>query len=421
MRVLFTSCAAWALVAGSAFAQYHPYGAPAPLSAPGYLAANGRPQPPNELEGVVEVEPTPLAPHEGEMVYDEGVPGVSVDGCGGCSDCAAQCCSCGPCAYASFGALIMSRDDCDPIFQLSYDPSNPNNAASTLLGTQFLSLDDYQGGWEFTFGYYLGCSTALEVTYWGLEQVEDSAQVSDPNGQISTPLNFNNLNFSQFDPVNVWFANAQAQRVSMDSEFHNVEVNLVGDACSWQTCSGCWTLGWLGGFRWFSFSEGFEFASSENSVAFGVDPTAEAYYNVDVDNDLYGFQFGGKMEYRRCNWSLYAAPKVGIFWNHIELETTLRDGTGRVAYDFQNPSYRWDIQTDKEDFSTLAQIDLGGEYRFCCNWTVYGGYRLVSVTSVAGTIGQIPTYLADYSDTTAINTCDSLLLHGAFAGVRYEW
>jgi hypothetical protein len=339
------------------------------------------------------------------------------DSCGGCGGCCQTGC-CGPDWYIGVGGLFMTRDRNDPV-EIAFDP---NNIERELLGTQQVVPDDWQAGFEIRAGRYLGCSNRLELVYWTLDPDHASASVTSAGGLIDSALDFGRLDFvlgGIANGVNPWFDNSQFQRISMRSEFHNAEVNLWGDHALCGCCSPL-QLSWLAGFRFFRFDESFEYASADQATALGVSPVDDAYYNVDVENNLFGFQIGGRFEYRvTCAASVYADTRVGIYYNHIEQEQRLATGTGIVAVDLAGRPF--DIATDKDDFATLAQLDVGVNYQISCNLSTYVGYRLVAASGVANTTDQIPQFMSDFNGIQNIDSNGHLFLHGVHGGVTWRF
>ena len=210
----------------------------------------------------------------------------------------------------------------------------------------------------------------------------------------------------------------QYQQISSRNEFHNFEANLWTDCC----CGPCnpLQLSWLAGFRFFRFTEDFLYGSADQAPALGLNPGADAYYSVDVENNLFGIQFGTQAEYKvGCNLGVFAEPRIGIFYNHIEQEQLLVNGNGVVAIDLAGRPLN--IAEEKEDFATLAKLDVGVNYDFSCNLSAYVGYRLVAASGVALATDQIPQYISDINGIKAVDSNGHLFLHGVQAGVTWRF
>ncbi len=113
-----------------------------------------------------------------------------------------------------------------------------------------------------------------------------------------------------------------------------------------------WT--WLGGFRFFRFEDDLQYAASDADTVYnGVD---DIYYDVNVRNDLAGFQLGWRWHLllgRRFN--VYALTKGGVYNNHSEFSTRIyRTGgptaTVNSANVFNGDSYM--VETSKNQLAS---------------------------------------------------------------------
>ncbi len=381
----------------------HPYGTPAALEAPSTLEMPAPPVAPAHYG-------TP-APEAGEGVTESVVqPQPSLDSTDPAAGDVLDCVG----AYAprcnrwwfQVGGLVMARDYNDDVW-LSYDATDPTVG---LLGTPNIE-DDYQGGVEATFGYRFGHNWWLLATYWTLEPMSVTSLVQDSAGQISTALDFRTLSIGG-TPVNDWYDNALAHKANLRSEFHNVELNLFHDSFQ---LSPCWPvyMSYLVGARWLQFDEDFLYASADTSTTFGTDPANEAYLDIDVSNNLVGAQVGCMLQYYpTCRWSVFLAPRVGIYSNHITMKYRIYSGDGQTGLD---------VRANKGDFATLAQLDIGTAYHVTPSLSLYLGYRLVSVSGVALTTDQMPRLLDDLKGIQQVDANGHLFLHGGFAGLVWTF
>ncbi len=174
------------------------------------------------------------------------------------------------------------------------------------------------------------------------------------------------------------------------------------------------------GFRWFGMKDEFELAANINGAAgYQAD---DLYYNVDTRNNLYGYQFGGRLVYcLNCRWNLSIGGKIGLYGNHAKYRQ--RIGT-ETALAYRNAVATDFILTEDSDtvLSTLSELDLGLGYRLSSAWTVRGGYRLMGITGVATATDQFASeYGSSLAPSTYINANDSILLHGGYVGLEYNW
>jgi len=337
--------------------------------------------------------------------------------------------------YGGVYGLIMNRDSEDEVW-LSF---NADSADLRLMGTHDAEMQ-WAGGFEVTAGMFLNCNTAIEVSYWGIFPTAQEANAYDQNGapadgtgDLNTSLDLTTLNYNDgggASSINDWFDNAARHTLRREFQIHNAEINLV-------RIPGCCTPGgfggigggcgvtryhFLGGFRFLRFGEKFQFSTDETNTTY-TNAADELHYNIDVDNNLFGFQLGGEAEY--CfgkSVSFTAGAKFGAFVNRINHHSRIGGANGAAVVGAgPNAGREFDIDSSKTDLSFLGEIRLAMNYNINCNWRASVGYRAVAVTGIAHSADQIPTNFADIEGVRAINSAGSLLLHGGFAGLEYSY
>ena len=148
---------------------------------------------------------------------------------------------------------------------------------------------------------------------------------------------------------------------------------------------------------------------------------AEAYLDLNTENNLIGAQIGARADWRvGCHWRVFAATKVGVFANDINFDTRLYRGDGALAT-FSTTGNVFDLHSHKTDVSMLGQIDLGVGWDFSQHWSANVGYRAVGITGLALADDQIPAFLAAENDWTDIDSNGSMILHGGFAGLEFHY
>jgi hypothetical protein len=298
---------------------------------------------------------------------------------------------------------------------------------------------DWGGGIDTRIGYWFGCGCnsgscdpcnqccgcggrfGIEAVYWGAWGLDGHTSINDPTNQLGTVQDDGLVSFGAA-PASDFFDNARAVQLSRNDEFHNVEINFM--YLPVYTGSRLQITG-LMGVRFFRFSEGLDWGQLAGTAPvgarFGDNPADEAFVNVDVQNNLVGFQLGAYMNWQVCNnVSIFAAPKIGIFGNHINAHNSMVTGDGIVAT-FDNPpgsGNALNFHTSTDVFSVLGSIDVGFNWAFSPNWSVVGGYRVVAVSGIALGDNQIPQFFADEAGWKEIKTNGNLILHGAFAGIE---
>ena len=362
--------------------------------------------------------------------------------------------------FFSLNGLIFNRDNDDNAF-LTFQTAD----GEPLLYSRDAEMD-WSGGFDARFGmYFNGGMNALEAVYWGVFPSDQSASAlgAGAAGLLNTPLTFDSL---AIDPaganrgVATYFDGAEIHQVTRSYDIHNIEVNLLGlagfgsgcggavfggaggcgDGCgscgSCAVCSsggcGCGMGGggavftWLMGPRFLRFRENMLFASDLADTAF-TGTADELGYNINVENNLLGFQLGGRADFAvGQRLSFYSGLKFGLFGNDMNQHQVIWDGLGNIA-EVNDPASPfdgeiYDVSSNKTDVSFLGELDLGLNYRISNCWSANVGYRAVAVSGVALAPSQIPR---DYFDNLAgvrdIYSNGSLVLHGAYAGVSFNY
>ncbi len=311
-------------------------------------------------------------------------------------------------------------------------------------------------GFDAHIGRYFDCGRyALDVSYFLFNPDNESLTVVAPlagDFYAAMPA-WRDISVDPgtgVDTVYNHFDGAAAYRVQRDMFFQGMEANWVGfglmGARRMGTCGprgilgggalGYGSFGGAGGplarsrcgrvqiqnsqgFRWFQLEDQFEFAANINGAAgYQAD---DLYYNVDVENNLFGYQIGSRINYclaRRMNLGI--GGKIGIYGNHasarqrVGTETTLAYRNG-VATDL--------ISTEDSDtfVAALGELDLGLGYRVSHAWTVTGGYRLISACGVATSTGSFADEYSSVASSGEVSADDCIILHGGYVGLEYNW
>ena len=321
-----------------------------------------------------------------------------------------SCCdNCRGCWYGGLSALIMTRDRPNEVW-LTY----PNASLTTNLMSTQDSEFDWVSGWEVTLGRRFGCHHAIEARLWGLDEIDHNDNVLDttaPLDDLRTPLDFGTIMVGGGLLGDI-FDFAREHRVARTNQIYSAEINLVSAPLVANYDSG-FGMSWFLGGRYFRFDERLAFSSVDAGFDFGDDPTMEATYAIDVENNLYGFQVGSRMDWmitRRLG--LYATPRVGVYANDI---------------DHRSQAYRhdmmsaFDISSSKEDVALMAELDLGLNYQVSPRWRAYAAYRAVGISGVALSDDQIPQFIEDVAGITDIDSSGEVILHGAVIGAEYNY
>ncbi len=354
----------------------------------------------------------------------------------GCDSCSSPCGGCNCCHnyYVFANALLMTQsrqggfvtsvDDTTGAQRLNFCSQNLNNL--------------WNGGFEIGGGMCFGCGcgscapNALEVIYWGVFPA--SRTISAVNGLNST-IDFSELTYNGAS-ANVPFTSSALQQTTYSYNFNSFEANLVGSSwnggpfgclgrCGCCNGNGCspWGFGWVAGFRYINFSEGFLFSADPNDTRINGD-VDELNYAVALTNNLFGFQVGGGLSYCVTNrLQAYVIGKFGIYDNHVnQLQKVYGTAGTAVANTGIYPNAPFDIHSTRDAFATAGQFDLGGRWAITNNWSANFGYRVLGLAGVATVDGNVRHgQFADYDGVGVMSRNGNFILHGAFAGVTYCW
>ncbi len=350
---------------------------------------------------------------------------------GGCATCGSNPCECaGGCWYGGLGGLIMTRDG-ENEFQLS---SRSDDFNATVLSTRFSEMN-WAGGGEVYIGRYLGECWAMEAGYWGLYPDAQQSLAFDADGtagngigDLITSFDLTTLDFDDGGGpgvVNDWFDGAEMHGLRREYEIHNVELNLrrlaIGSGCG-SCASQRWRASWLVGVRFFRYDENFDYFSDlSNTVITGAPD--EVHYTIDVTNDFIGGQVGGDVEYLVIpRLSLSLGTKFGLYDNHIDHRSRIGSSAGPATVGAgPNAGDVWDISSEKDDVAFMGEVALAMHYQISDRWSARLGYRALAVTGIAFPSAQVPNNFEDVYGVAQIDSNGSMILHGAFVGVEYNY
>jgi hypothetical protein len=350
--------------------------------------------------------------------YHEAMHG----GYGGCNACGKSGCG----SYLFANALLMTHDKRGG-FVTSVD-SGTFEPEVFFCSPEFGRI--WHGGFEVGGGWCFGCdcNSALEASYWGLYAAPIEAYAS---GTLDSTIDFSDIDYNG-GSADLFFDGAQAQQVEYDFDFHSVEINIVGNGCCGGPfgCGICgcncnrgsrWGFGYLAGFRYINFTEDWLFTTDQSDTI--IDNSAdELNYEVDLDNNLIGFQLGGGINYCVTDrFQTYAIARFGVYGNHIEHFQRIYGPAGAATVNngtFNGQEYV--IDAEDTDLAFVGQMDIGGRWALSQSWSVNFGYRLVGLTGVA--IAEDNVAQGEFQNVLGISdtqTQGAFLMHGGYVGATY--
>ena len=391
--------------------------------------------------------PSPV-PSQMSQPYDNAIRGNPwSDNAGSCSDgscgvtaddasCGSSCCpTIGSRWFAYGGGLIMSRAN-----QSHHSLSQDINTYRTILDTHDAGQGT-AGGFEAYAGRLLGCNgcNAFQLGYWGIYPGNTMASrlaTGYPPSGIGPTLG-TGLNLLEYDngtnnyDMRTWMTTTTGiHDVSRSFNYNSAEANFLGNSYAWGLIpytAGCgcgprMQFGWLAGFRYFQYNDATSFYTEyDDTVLDGDDNQFE--YTTRTKNSLYGFQLGGQGNYRISNcWSLYGGGRAGVFNNHINATQFIAGSAGYAniaqgAYAGQ-PYF---VESSRNVLAGIGQVDLGVRYNLNCRLSFNGGYRVVGISGLGTSDGQLASNFADPRQAAYIRADNSVLLHGCYFGGTFMW
>ncbi len=255
----------------------------------------------------------------------------------------------------------------------------------------------------------------IEARYWGLFPSGRTVGMFD--GMPETYL----TGFQYFllppDPDNLldFFNNADEYEIYRNNEVYNVELNALKNAGSFTSRGGrAASYEWIAGFRWFQFNEDYRFSALD----FSPMPNERVDYELGTRNTLLGFQLGGRSEVCVTDrLSFIGGTKIGLFNNRSCAYQRIMNENGEFAY-HNGSGVDYDYWAQRDNLAMIGELDLGIAYRFSQRVRANVGYRLIGINGIALAPNQIPRNFENENEIYRINSNDSLILSGGYAGLE---
>jgi len=314
--------------------------------------------------------------------------------------------------YAGAYAQWLSRDYPDSFLLARTVDRTATQIPGGVITLNDVSDFDPQAGLRVWLEYRLSDDIAIELSYFGLQEWNQSATifVQDPPF-ANSPFLGNTIPFA-----NKSFDTTMTVRYS--SEIHNAELNLKRNCVF-----GNWNASALTGFRYFHLRERIDITGVETFTT-----TIEQTRTV-TNNDLYGAQIGGELS---RSWlddrvGLAMNGKVGIFANNAEQNTV----NGSRSFSGGSGTTSLDAGRSRTDFASLYEANVAANYRLTSHVSIRGGYQVLFIQNLALAPDQLAltgTSIRDFPGTAyppgtgaRIRTDGDLFLHGPFVGLDFSW
>ena len=335
--------------------------------------------------------------------YEQGGYEQGLDlGCG-CDDCGGDCeggCQHRECyVYTRYEALFLDRENGDRVDFASFGRVGPGGPIALTSG----NIDfEYEAFSKFTVGIPLNlcgcldfCADAVEVSYFGMQNFEDSLAIVSPGNNLFSAFSGFGLNppFADVDGANL-------VQLDYTSHLDNAEINFL---CLHRQC----------GKRDLWLMHGIRYTRIQESVEFRARTVADSSLTrVRTDNDMIGYQLGARADITGCCLRVSLEGKAGVFANLAEQQTD----TNATVVGVFNETFRDD------DVAMVTDLALTGTYDLCCWLAFRAGYYVMYIDGVAlATENFNPVAPASAQRVAALDENGSIYMHGATLGLEARW
>ena len=305
-------------------------------------------------------------------------------------------------------ALFFRRDHEDDV------PLTRNGAGQVLRSTS--ARMGTMGGVSFGLTKRNCNGNGIQFGYWGLYPGQQNSQILGP-GLSSYLTGFNSLAVAPgAQNLLNYYNNSDSNRIYRDNEIHSAEGNLLRNGGNYTTRGGrAGNFEMLGGMRWFQFNEDFRY-----SAFYAAANPSQVDYTINNTNTLLGFQIGGRNQLCLSDrLTLITATKLGAFNNRINSDQSITDSNGNFAYRTALGVDDYNYSSTKNDLALLGELDMGMAYRFSQNARATFGYRVLGINGLALAPSQIPRNFDNGAEISSINSNNSLILGGGYAGLEF--
>lgn len=306
------------------------------------------------------------------------------------------------------GWMMLDRDNSDRVILASL--RNPVDFSLTGQLDSNQVKFGYESGMFATVGYRFNEVLIAEGTFFGLNQWEETAALSN----TATPGILNSA-FLTLNGVGVAGYNLNYQS-KLNSGEANLRYLIGDDEFLW--------ISFFGGFRYIDFRD----QADLNGTLLATN--TRELTRSHATNQLYGGHFGVDVNFIANYFAgLSAYGKGGFYSNQVQ---------SRIQNTFTpaGASSRERLNATEEDTVPAASVEGGvmGRVRISDNIEFRGGYHFLFLTGVALAPAQLPANQAVLDRTiltnpngsflnerAEINRDGNILFHGPFIGIELHW
>jgi hypothetical protein len=343
---------------------------------------------------------------------------------------------------------IVSRDRADPIQVISGNQLITIANATAVMGTKSVGAFDFDPGFRFTLGRYLGRDMlnrdhTLEFTYFGLLEWDGSASVRSLVDNFGVPLPGDSSTLIALggslvtdfpiafpatgEPSVGGFNYVQTHYIEYWSRVNNFELNYrLRRSLGRDSLVGCSDGSWqrqltpghtpsiFGGIRYFEMDERFYLLSQGQYVSFvGVGPST-GEYTIHSRNRLIGAQLGGDLIDEHIKWNWGARGKAGLYANLAEQQSQVLINASTLAFTVGN---QFTSGSDQR-LAFIGEIGFVGNYRWRPNVTFHAAWDMMWVQRLALAPEQLNF---TFPQTDFITTTGRVFFNTFSVGAEVAW
>ena len=299
-------------------------------------------------------------------------------------------------------AMWLKRDDTGRNIPLS----SVGVAGPIVLQTRDFNFE-HKPSFRFVAAFQTSATANLEFQYFGLFNWQSRVQVRGDDNLFSSLSQFGVLPPGGFAEEGA----GNYHRAEYSSSFDNFEVNYRN---RWQGPDCRYQGSWLMGIRYFQLDEDFDFIT--NSVV----NDARMNYNVNTNNALTGFQWGGDVWMTILpGLRMGMEGRAGVFGNHMNVSSDVRSTLTTTRF----------VETLKSNqVAFVGDASLLTTYRINERWTLRGGYMFMFVDGVAlapENFNRVPSDvifpITGLNRRPFVNGNGNVFYHGANVGLEFLW
>lgn len=278
------------------------------------------------------------------------------------------------------------------------DPTNSPVFVDSRLQSPQLSTDEFEldsaVAPRVTLGYKITEFSMLEAVFNGEHRWNDTQSFIDLNRvALPMPLGRQSNDFDEADAGDLTYV----------SQFNNAEFNFyrsLGDYCG--------KVPWLAvmfGVRYVGLDE--DFTASALNINVG-----RSEYAVSTENDLFGGQFGLRVQHVSGSFRFEINGKAGMFDNDASQSTLLTDDGGATVLR--------DFSVDGDRTAFIGELNFAVSWQLTSCLGIRTGYTAIWLEDVLVAPDQLDFTNSLNSGANVVGD-GHLILHGASVGLYVRW